>query len=332
MKKGFAFLVHPREIKEIALRFPLVKFIPTAVLGFFARNMWPVVVSEITGFKDLKGEPVRGWLVGITMTAEQMLANRELTNKRIIQAINLAEQLGAGIVGLGAITSSVTDGGRTLKGRVNIGLTTGNTLTALVTYWAIENIARLKMINFNEIEVAIVGATGSIGSAVANLVAGSNCPNLILVGRTPEHLEKLKSSLLKLDCSDKITVTNDISKIRNSLIVIVATSAPGALIHSEHLRRNAIVYDITQPQNVSYNVVKERTDVTLIDGGLIKVPNVNLNFKIGLPHGVVFACLAETMILAGANRFDNFSLGEVNTNNFEFMKNKFQEYKFELFR
>lgn len=330
MNKGFAFLVHPRKIEEIALRFSFASMLPKPILSFFAKNMWPVVASEITGFKNLNSEPIKGWLIGITMTAEQMLEDRELANKRIIQAINLAEKLGAGIVGLGALTSSVTNGGRSLVGKVNIGITTGNTLTSLVTYWAMEEIAKKKGFNFGEIDVAIVGATGSIGSAVAHLIAANNCPKLILIGRTPEHLDKLRVSLHGFNCNDKIEITNDLTRIRSASVVIVATSAPGALIHSENLKEGAIVYDVTQPQNVSREVIKERKDVTLIDGGLVRTTGVNLNFRIGLPRGVIFACLAETMILASCGNQENFSLGEVRQDNFSFMKKEFKEHGFEL--
>jgi predicted amino acid dehydrogenase len=53
-----------------------------------------------------------------------------------------------------------------------------------------------------------------------------------------------------------------------------------------------------------------RKDVLVIDGGVIRPPgDVRFNFFFGLPPGLAFACMAETMILTLEGRFESYSIG-----------------------
>ena len=49
----------------------------------------------------------------------------------------------------------------------------------------------------------------------------------------------------------------------------------------------------------------------MIDGGLVQAPGtgVQFNFDFGFPPGLVYACMAETMVLAMEGRYESFTLG-----------------------
>ena len=49
----------------------------------------------------------------------------------------------------------------------------------------------------------------------------------------------------------------------------------------------------------------------MIDGGVVKVPgdSVDFNFYFGLPKGLAYACMAETIILALEEKHENYSIG-----------------------
>ena len=331
VKDKFVFIAHPRNLKDATNKFFFLKFLPKPVLLFFLKHMWPVTASEVTGFKDLTGKPVRGYFIVISMLPEQMLKDKKYATKKTIQAVNLAEKRGANIVGLGALTSSVTDGGKDLIGKVNVNLTTGNALTSCVAFLDVQNIAKAKGINLNEETIAIVGATGSIGSAVSRLVARNYGAKLILIGRTMSHIELLKKEIFEIRKDNNVEITDSLDKISSARIVIVATSSSSAFIHSEHLKQGAIIYDITQPRNVSSDVLKERSDLTMIDGGLVKIPEARINFNVGLPKGVFFSCLTETMILSAEKEFDKLSLGHIDLEGIDFIHDKFNKYGFELY-
>jgi len=61
--------------------------------------------------------------------------------------------------------------------------------------------------------------------------------------------------------------------------------------------------------DISAEDVAKRPDVLVIESGEIFLPG-NVRMKdIGLPKGIAYACLAETMVLALEGRFENFTLG-----------------------
>ncbi len=330
-KDFFVFLAHPRNLKDATHKFSFLKILPKPILLLFLKHMWPVRASEITGFKDLNGKSIKGYFIVISMLPEQILQNKKYATKKIVQAVKLAEKIGANIVGLGALTSSITGGGKDLLGIVNVNLTTGNTLTSCVTFLDVQNIAKAKGIDLNNETVAIVGATGSIGSAVSMLIARDYKAKLVLVGRTMSHIESLKKEIAEIRGGGNVEVTDSLDKISSASIVIVATSSSLAFIQSKHLKAGAIVYDITQPRNVSNEVFKERNDLTMIDGGLVKIPHARINFNVGLPEGVFFSCLTETMILSAEKEFDKLSLGHVELAGVDFIQDKFNKYKFALY-
>jgi predicted amino acid dehydrogenase len=56
---------------------------------------------------------------------------------------------------------------------------------------------------------------------------------------------------------------------------------------------------------------KPREDALVIDGGIVQPPgkDVDFNFYFGLPKGLAYACMAETIILSLENMSENYSLG-----------------------
>ena len=64
------------------------------------------------------------------------------------------------------------------------------------------------------------------------------------------------------------------------------------------------------PARMYQQVAQTRDDVLVIEGGVVEVPgDVEFNFNFGFPPKTAYACMAETMILALENRFENYSLG-----------------------
>ena len=85
-------------------------------------------------------------------------------------------------------------------------------------------------------------------------------------------------------------------KTKEADVIVTATSHPYALLRSEHLGRDAIVVDVSQPPNLSYQVCQQRPDVHRIDGGLVDFP-VSIVIP-GMPPGKNFACIAEVIMQA----------------------------------
>jgi predicted amino acid dehydrogenase len=226
---------------------------------------------------------------------------------RIIQAAKVAQDLGAGIVGLGAYTSVVGDAGISVAKAVDIAVTTGNTYTVATALEATCKAVELMGLKPEEITAAVVGATGSIGSTCAKILA-DEYPRLILIGRDKVRLEQLADELrprVEVEYSQDIN-----SALGRADVVITVTSSVEAVIHPEALKSGSIVCDVARPRDVSVQVAKTRPDVLVIEGGVVKVPGeVDFRLNFGFPSGTSYACMAETIILALEGRYEPFSLG-----------------------
>lgn len=310
----FAFIIHPRNVSDAVRKYSFLKFFPKSLVSLICRLHPPLIGSKIIGLKSLKsGEPINGWLLICPLTAKQLLSDRKLAIKRIKETISLAEELGVRLIGIGGIVASVTSAGKDLVNNLKTGITHGRALTVGISLEGIKEIAKIKNINLKEITVAIVGATGTIGRAMAKLLVEEKVKKFILIAKSNDfkYLAELREEMKKIDPSLSVEISNNISSIKNAELVIVATSSPQILIKSEDLKYGAIVYDVTQPQNVSPEVIKERKDILVIDGGLVKTPGIDYHFDLGLLPETTFACMAETLILAAEGRYNCRLVGEV---------------------
>jgi predicted amino acid dehydrogenase len=158
-------------------------------------------------------------------------------------------------------------------------------------------------------EVAIVGASGSIGSACARILS-REVRHINLIARRIAPLEELAQELNGHGAAT-FSVSSDVkSCLHKADVVIAVTSAVDFIIDPADLKSGAVVCDVARPRNVSRNVSAQRNDVLVIEGGVIHVPgNVDFHFNFGFPPQTCFACMAETMILALEGRYENFTLG-----------------------
>ena len=233
----------------------------------------------------------------------------QVAYKKIIQTGQLAQKLGAKLLGLGAFTSVVGDGGITIAKQLDIPVTTGDSYTVSVAVEATLKAAQQMEVDLSRAVGAVVGATGAIGQVCAQLLA-KHVPDLLLIGRRKEALFNVKY-LLDQAGTTKTTVSTLIEDLNRADIIITVSSAIDSIIQPHHLKPGAIVCDVARPRDVSRKVVEQRKDVLVIEGGMVEVPGaVNFNFDFGFPPKMVFACMAETIILALSRRYESFSLGK----------------------
>ena len=76
----------------------------------------------------------------------------------------------------------------------------------------------------------------------------------------------------------------------------------------DHFLNKAGLTELPMPQGTVKDVAK-RPDVLVIESGEIQLPGDVRMKDIGLPRGIAYACLAETIVLALEARFENFTLG-----------------------
>lgn len=307
----FAFVIHPlsaRQLSKLAPKYRIANYLPESITEAFLRRKNPVVVSEISGVVSKTGVETAGWFIGCPLTPRQMVQTLPIDEvyEKIGQCAELASRQGAQLIGLGAFTSVVGDGGLTIAQRSPIPVTTGNSYTVATAIEGTVRACNLLEIDLANATLAVVGATGSIGKTCAR-VLGRHFGRVILVGRDQARTEAFAQEIPGSE------PTTDIARIREADAVITVSSAGAEIVLPEHLKPGSVVCDVARPRDVSVRVSKERPDVLVIEGGVVAVPgDVRFGFDFGFPDRTAYACMSETMLLALEGNPDlfNFTLGK----------------------
>lgn len=316
MKKiaDFAFIVHSRDSSDLARKFYWLKFLPTSFVNFICFNLPPFVVSKITGLKSVTNENLSGIVIGIPMTARQLLEHKDAGLRRIISSVRLAKKKGAKFVGLGAMTSSLSRGGRDVIDNISeVYVTTGRTYTIKNITDYVEWCVSKFNLNRRTVNIAVVGAAGGIGSGVAISLAKNGFKNFKLIDleRKLTHLKKHIEVLLNHSDDLIIDVSHQISSVISSDIIIAATSAPEVIIKSVDVSPGTIIINDAQPSDVSPDIINNRPDVLVVEGGVVRSENIDCHFNFGLSSKKdIFSCLAETLWLAHNDIKEHHSIGE----------------------
>jgi fatty aldehyde-generating acyl-ACP reductase len=310
---NFAFIIHPLDPKrDVKRKFPLLgKILPVPAINFVSRFFPPLYISHITGVRSEEtGKEVEGWFVACPFTPQRMMSLPPKTvYRKVIATAHLAERLGAKLVGLGAYTSVVGDGGVTISRSVRVPVTTGDSYTVASAVEAMKKAAEIMSIDLSRATLAVVGATGAIGAVAAEMLA-EDVPHLVLIGKRLDRLAEVKARCEHVGA--EVLMTNDFNRLRQADLVLTVTSAVEAIIEPQHLKSGAVVCDVARPRDVSKAVAEQRDDVFVFEGGLVEIPGpeANFNFDFGFPLKTCYACMAETIALALEGRYENYTLGK----------------------
>ena len=320
--RRFAFVIHPLSQNYIRKAFPIPKSTPKFVMDkveTLAAHMPPMVYCKMSNIVSPTGAEAEGWLISVGGTPKEMLSRSpEFTYRRLLQASKMAEKMGAQIMGLGAFTKVVGDAGVTVARRSSLPITTGNSYSASGALWAAADaMRRMGLVHVNKqnkkvaAKTMVIGASGSIGSVSARLLAMS-FDEVYLAGRTLSKLDELKASILKETPDAKVFTTIDYNELLADMDMIV-TSTSGAgkeILDIMRVKPGCVITDVARPLDLPASDVAKRPDVLVIESGEIDLPTKVKGMKsISLPPNVIYACLAETIVLALEGRFEVFTVG-----------------------
>lgn len=305
----FAFLVHSRNYRDIYRKYPGLKFVPKKIILFIMNHLWPITLSHITGLNSSihNGKELKGYVLGITMTANQIMSQRPYALKKIRQALYLAKGKGIKIIGLGGLTSSISRGGLDLID-IDINITTGHAYTAYNIYRNISKITDIIGIAKNKLKIAVVGAAGSVGSTVSLLIARDGYTSITLIDlkRKDGNVCELENQIKKINPNIEIKKSNNISDITCCDFVVTATNTPEALVTVDIVRDGMIIIDDAQPSDIHPDVLKLK-NILVIEAGVVHTPNIKSNFDYGLKNKTDnFCCMAELLILASHEWKSNY--------------------------
>jgi predicted amino acid dehydrogenase len=121
----------------------------------------------------------------------------------------------------------------------------------------------------------------------------------------------LKESIARETPGAKLFISTRADRFAPEMDVIVtATSGAGKkVLDITKVKPGCVITDVARPLDLSPGDVAKRPDVLVVESGEIQLPGIPEMRNIGLPPGVVYACLAETIVLALEGRFENFTIG-----------------------
>lgn len=277
----------------------------------------PFVYSPVTGIKSPTGVEAQGWLIGLGVTPEQMQAHGpEFTTKRLLMAARLARRLGAQIMGIGLFPKAMRSASLEVSKHAVLPITTGNSYPASATLWAAaEAVRRMGLTKVKNGKILrartmVIGATGAIGAICARLLA-TVFEEVHMVGRNMAKLLTLQESMQAETKGVELHVSTRADTHLGDMDVVIAASGGAAkVLDIMRLKPGCVVTDTTLPSVFRADQIVKRPDVLVIRSGEILLPGNNIEMKdIGLPPEVVYAGLAETIILALEGRFETYTVG-----------------------
>jgi len=236
--------------------------------------------------------------------------------KHLLRAIGLARKFGARIVGLGGFTSVFGNEGVELATASGMAITSGNTFTAALAIEGIRRAAELKGRSMSKCLLAVIGATGDIGSICTRLLA-REVGQVAIAARNETRLQDFAEKVSS-ESGKKVQVFRRAAEaVKGADLVLTAASSVAALIEPEVLKPGAVICDVGYPANVAKSVIEKRDDVLVFEGGLAswvgyESLDVGSTLSEFSPHGTLHGCFAETLILALEGQFVSFSLGRGN--------------------
>jgi fatty aldehyde-generating acyl-ACP reductase len=276
-------------------------------------------VYDSVNVQSATGAEVHLRFVGLGITAAQIMdAMQNGSSKWILEkvreGVDLAAEEGCTVVGLGGHTSIVSANGLYLRG-CKPAITSGNALTVGMAIQAVRRAVKKLGICTQCAAVAVVGATGNIGSTCATILA-EEFGEVYLLGRsvTTPRLLTVAEDVRNAVPGKKVHLADNLEVLERCSVVVSASNAAHALIYPEHLVRGPVVVcDISVPGDVHESVTQQRPDAEVIHSPIVKLPH-NPDFKVaGIPlrKGHVLPCMAETLLMGLENARTNGSYGAI---------------------
>lgn len=312
--RRWAFLAHytrPEDLAETDPALAALSAEETRSVLARAALLPPGVMIESRELRSGTGDVTAGWVIGIPWLPERLRARGARTLEAIAAAVDLAKGLGAHVLGLGGLTTPLSDRGRAVTGR-GLVITTGNVLTAGMAVAALEREAQRRNLDLARARVGVVGARGSVGALAARLLARQRPLRLVLVGNPEGSIEALRGLASRISWRGGVAEACTWDALATCDVVLSASGAGRPVLDSVPWAPGTLLCDVARPADASA-ALRARGDLTVIDGGLVRLPDPEARFGPGnlqgLPPGVVLACLAESLLHALAGTAEDMGIG-----------------------
>ncbi|WP_158647559.1 aminotransferase class III-fold pyridoxal phosphate-dependent enzyme [Actinoplanes sp. ATCC 53533] len=152
---------------------------------------------------------------------------------------------------------------------------------------------------------------------------------------TEDDIRRLHDALTAGPGEAPLSIATDLGGLARANLVLAASNSPDPLIFAGMLGPQPVVIcDISVPMDTDASVRARRPDVTVIQGGVVRLP-ANPDFVIGgipLEPGLSFACMAETVLLGLEGIRTHYSYGQISADQVETISAVAEKHGFVLGR
>lgn len=323
--KTFAYIVTPVTIKELKNYRPTIRILPDFIIKPFLKILSSIRVLSIKKIKTLRGKEIEGFLI-IVPLIPTLDTNSAL--EKIISAGQLAERLGAKIIGLDERASQFINNALPYAQKnLKIPLTTGSSLTAWSVVEQIYRIAKIKKMDLRNSKIAVINAASPIGCLCSKKLSDySN--SIIISDKNKNRLEQIKETIFSLNTVE-VQIEEDGQTAAKKAGVIINTD--NTVLNTAELNSNTVFCSIYTNNNAQ-DLEKPRSDITFLKAGLVKLPFPERFYStLGLPRGIISTSMAETMLLTLEEKFVSYSLGDnINVDKLEEIADIAVQHGFEI--
>jgi predicted amino acid dehydrogenase len=210
-----------------------------------------------------------------------------------------------------------------------MGITTGNTYALRLALQAIQRTEQELDRPQEDSILAVVGATGNIGRAAAEMLAPLYRETLLVGRNSPSARRRLEALS---GCLPRTRVATELGCARQADVVLVAMNAVDRPLQPAHFKLHAIVCDVSVPAALAASTRALRPDLRLMHGGIAGLPGGEDLQIVGfpLPAGQVYGCMAEAMLLGFEGVRDSRFTGSIRSDQLRVLEAMAQRHGFEL--
>ncbi|MEW6076009.1 MAG: hypothetical protein AB1530_06915 [Candidatus Omnitrophota bacterium] len=319
--KTFAVLFNPMDGNHLENFWPITKMIPRLFLRFLGNHRGAFKTQVM---RSKRGKEIFGYFLPSP-------PNGVLTHDTVKAAAECAEKLRTDVLGICSGEGISYEKAQALSKQLDLAITDGDTFTAWAVFESLYRTVKQKNIDLSHSILAVIGADSTVGSLSAQKFAESTA-RIWLYGGRIQKLEFVRDKILQRNPSCAVLIESGLDKIlKESDVIINIFNKAGVLFSTDEVKENAIVCDVSLKGELSERVGR-RKDVTVMKGNLIRLPfTTNFSEKLGLPGNIVYACIAEAMLLALEEKIVNYSLEEdINIDKLEEIANIAARHGFEV--
>jgi fatty aldehyde-generating acyl-ACP reductase len=297
-----AFIGHPTSLEQfqsyMRVLKPEKKYRDQLALKLFEWTS-SYIVKEFANLGLPSGPSVDGTMIMVPFLPEMREIHLRKITEKIEQAIDLGAKQGCTVAALGGFTSIILQGQEhQYAEKHRIKLTSGNSLTAATIVQSICEITEQFGIDLSKSTIAVVGASGDIGSGCVGYFCDRvahlrlSAPGMEKLKQVAEKYRKFTESSIELFSDNREAVTG-------AGIIIFVTSAYQELFNLSDFEPGTIVCDASAPCNVKLNC-PPRQDMFAYHGGVLSIPfEIDAGIDLDLPStNLFYACQVEGFLIA----------------------------------